>query len=209
VRNLSDHVAAEDHTAVLKVWSKRCADWTQGQVKVDLPGPGDQIRDALAAQVSQVPEWGSSAYENQQPRRLVTLMALLDTAPAVDDGEPFGVPSRREEVIQQNAAVVCIGSLMLGVVRGNDHGWTSVTVLPPIAVGVLLVAAFIAWELRAPEPMLPMHLFRSRSYRGPRARGRLGEQWRHPYCISDPRIRRGDRDPCRDICIRRSELHRG
>ena len=31
-------------------------------------------------------------------------------------------------------------------------------------VGALLVAGFIAWELRAREPMLPMHLFRSRGF---------------------------------------------
>ncbi len=54
--------------------------------------------------------------------------------------------------------------IVLGVVRGNDHGWTSITVLPPIVAGTLLVAAFIAWELRAPEPMLPLHLFRSRTF---------------------------------------------
>jgi len=54
--------------------------------------------------------------------------------------------------------------IVYGVVRGNDHGWTSATVLPPIVIGALLVAAFIAWELRAREPMLPMHLFRSRGF---------------------------------------------
>ena len=54
--------------------------------------------------------------------------------------------------------------IVLGVVRGNDHGWTSVTVLPPIVIGALLVAAFIAWELRARDPMLPMQLFRSRGF---------------------------------------------
>jgi EmrB/QacA subfamily drug resistance transporter len=54
--------------------------------------------------------------------------------------------------------------IVLGVVRGNDHGWTSATVLPPIAIGTLLVAAFVAWELRAREPMLPLGLFRSRGF---------------------------------------------
>src|SRR5690242_7694660 len=54
--------------------------------------------------------------------------------------------------------------IVLGVVRGNDHGWTSLTVLPPLVIGALLVAAFIGWELRAREPMLPMHLFRSRGF---------------------------------------------
>jgi EmrB/QacA subfamily drug resistance transporter len=54
--------------------------------------------------------------------------------------------------------------IVFGVVRGNAHGWTSLTVLPPMVAGGLLVAAFIAWELRAPEPMLPLHLFRSRGF---------------------------------------------
>ena len=61
------------------------------------------------------------------------------------------------------ASVGLLG-IVLGVIRGNDHGWTSDTVLAPIVIGALLVAAFIAWELRAREPMLPMHLFRSRAF---------------------------------------------
>ena len=61
------------------------------------------------------------------------------------------------------ASVGLLG-IVLGVVRGNDHGWTSATVLPPLVIGVLLVAAFIGWEMRAREPMLPLHLFRSRGF---------------------------------------------
>src|SRR5215469_6265863 len=54
--------------------------------------------------------------------------------------------------------------IVFGVVRGNDHGWTSLTVLPPMVAGVLLVVAFALWEMRAPEPMLPLQLFRSQGY---------------------------------------------
>ncbi len=54
--------------------------------------------------------------------------------------------------------------IVLGVVRGNDHGWTSMTVLLPIVIGGLLVAAFAAWESRAAQPMLPLRLFRSRAF---------------------------------------------
>ena len=61
------------------------------------------------------------------------------------------------------ASVGLLG-IVYGVVRGNDHGWTSATVLPPLVLGAALVAAFVAWELRAREPMLPMHLFRSRGF---------------------------------------------
>ena len=37
------------------------------------------------------------------------------------------------------ASVGLLG-IVLGVVRGNDHGWTSMTVLPPMVIGALLVA---------------------------------------------------------------------
>src|SRR5438876_12219545 len=33
-----------------------------------------------------------------------------------------------------------------------------------IAAGAVLLAAFVAWELRAPAPMLPMRFFRSRAF---------------------------------------------
>src|SRR6266566_5954308 len=38
------------------------------------------------------------------------------------------------------------------------------TVLPPLVAGALLVAAFLWWETRAAEPMLPLRLFRSRGF---------------------------------------------
>jgi MFS family permease len=54
--------------------------------------------------------------------------------------------------------------LVFGLMRGNDSGWTSVEVLASLAAGAQLLGAFVAWELRAREPMLPMQFFRSRSF---------------------------------------------
>src|ERR1700728_1543634 len=54
--------------------------------------------------------------------------------------------------------------IVYGLVSGDSDGWTSATVLASIVIGALLVAGFVAWELRAREPMLPMHLFRSRGF---------------------------------------------
>jgi EmrB/QacA subfamily drug resistance transporter len=51
-----------------------------------------------------------------------------------------------------------------GLVRGNSAGWGSVEVIGALAAGALLIVAFVAWELRAREPMLPMRLFRSRAF---------------------------------------------
>jgi EmrB/QacA subfamily drug resistance transporter len=51
-----------------------------------------------------------------------------------------------------------------GLVRGNAHGWTSTGVLVPMIVGAALVLGFVAWELRAKEPMVPMRFFRRRAF---------------------------------------------
>jgi EmrB/QacA subfamily drug resistance transporter len=54
--------------------------------------------------------------------------------------------------------------LVFGIVRAQALGWTSTTVLGSIGVGVALLAAFVAWELRAQAPMLPMRFFRNRAF---------------------------------------------
>jgi EmrB/QacA subfamily drug resistance transporter len=54
--------------------------------------------------------------------------------------------------------------LVWGLVRGNIAGWDSLEVIGTLAGGALLVAAFVAWQLRAREPMLPMRFFRSRAF---------------------------------------------
>ncbi|HEX5146163.1 MAG TPA: DHA2 family efflux MFS transporter permease subunit [Conexibacter sp.] len=54
--------------------------------------------------------------------------------------------------------------LVFGIVKAADYGWTSTTVLSSGIAGLLLLTAFVAWELRAPEPMLPMRFFRSRGF---------------------------------------------
>jgi len=51
-----------------------------------------------------------------------------------------------------------------GLVRGNEAGWGSAEVIASLAAGVLLTIAFVAWERRAREPMLPLALFRSRPF---------------------------------------------
>ena len=54
--------------------------------------------------------------------------------------------------------------IVWGLIRGNDQGWTSPEILAAFGLGALLVAAFVAWELRAPHPMLPMTFFRNAAF---------------------------------------------
>ena len=54
--------------------------------------------------------------------------------------------------------------LVFGIVRGNDAGWSSAQVLAPLLGGAVLLAAFIVWESRSSHPLLPLRLFRDRSF---------------------------------------------
>src|SRR5882672_5095409 len=54
--------------------------------------------------------------------------------------------------------------IVWALVRGNEHGWTSFGIVTPLVVGAVLVAAFVAWELRTASPMLPMQFFRNRTF---------------------------------------------
>jgi EmrB/QacA subfamily drug resistance transporter len=54
-------------------------------------------------------------------------------------------------------------TLVFGITQANDYGWGSVeTVGLFVAAGVLL-AAFIGWEARAKEPLMPFSIFRIRT----------------------------------------------
>jgi EmrB/QacA subfamily drug resistance transporter len=54
--------------------------------------------------------------------------------------------------------------VVFGLVRSQTEGWGSTEVIVSLAAGLVLVAAFVAWELRARTPMLPMRFFASRSF---------------------------------------------
>ncbi len=81
--------------------------------------------------------------------------------------------SRIEESRGQRArpdvtGLALVSAAMLGVVwglvRADAAGWSSAEVLTTLAGGAVLGVAFVAWELRVSEPMLPMKLFRARAY---------------------------------------------
>jgi len=54
--------------------------------------------------------------------------------------------------------------IVWGLVRGNSVGWGSPQIVTALLVGLGLVAAFVAWELRTDVPMLPMRFFRNATF---------------------------------------------
>ncbi|MHB1877062.1 MAG: MDR family MFS transporter [Streptosporangiaceae bacterium] len=65
------------------------------------------------------------------------------------------------------AAVLAIGASAIVLVTtwgGSQYAWGSPVIVAMIVVAVLMLALFIAVELRASEPILPMHVFRNRNF---------------------------------------------
>jgi MFS family permease len=75
----------------------------------------------------------------------------------------FGARLRADVVGLVLVGVGVLG-LVYGIIRGNDAGWGSLEVVGSLAGGAVLVLAFVAWEARTPSPLLPLRLFRDRSF---------------------------------------------
>jgi Na+/melibiose symporter-like transporter len=93
-------------------------------------------------------------------------LAVLLLAPAI-------VPEGRRSVVARHfdaiGALLVTGGLMAvvyGIVRTDTHSWGSAGVVEPIALGLLLLAGFLAVEGRfARAPLIPLGLFRLRLLR--------------------------------------------
>lgn len=57
-----------------------------------------------------------------------------------------------------------LGGPVFALIGAPRYGWSAPLVLVPIIGGVLLLVAFLAWERRAPEPMMPLSLFAVRNF---------------------------------------------
>jgi MFS family permease len=54
--------------------------------------------------------------------------------------------------------------VVLALVRSTSLGWSTPEIWGALVAGLVLLGGFLAWEARATDPMLPLRLFRSRSF---------------------------------------------
>jgi MFS family permease len=77
--------------------------------------------------------------------------------------ETHGAPARLDlpGVTLVTAGVIAI---VWALVRASDTGWSSPQVVAALLAGAVLLAAFVARESRAAEPLVPLRLFRNRTF---------------------------------------------
>jgi DHA2 family methylenomycin A resistance protein-like MFS transporter len=73
-----------------------------------------------------------------------------DRVPAA--GRPLDLPG-------QGAVLAALCGLTFALIEGGPLGWASAPVLSALAVAAVAGVAFVRWERRTPEPMVPPRLF--------------------------------------------------
>ena len=72
----------------------------------------------------------------------------------------------RIDVLGVMLSASALSVLSYGVIKAGDRGWTDAWALLLILAGGALGGLFVAWQRRAPEPLVDLRLFSSRDFAG-------------------------------------------
>jgi EmrB/QacA subfamily drug resistance transporter len=64
-------------------------------------------------------------------------------------------------------AMLCafgLGGPVFALIEQPQYGWGDPRVAVPLIGGIVLLVSFLAWERYTPQPMMPLHLFKSRNF---------------------------------------------
>lgn len=83
------------------------------------------------------------------------------------------VPESRDEQLKggidwfgATLATIGLGGIVFGLIESNERGLTSSLVMSSFVIGSLAVVGFVLVEMRRDEPMVPLGLFRSKTFAG-------------------------------------------
>lgn len=91
---------------------------------------------------------------------IAVTLVLLSRLPG-DKGADAGA---RVDVVGAILGVLGLGLPVFALIEQANFGWTNPVIIVPAAVGVASFAAFLLWERRAPQPMMPLGLFSVRNF---------------------------------------------
>jgi EmrB/QacA subfamily drug resistance transporter len=79
-------------------------------------------------------------------------------------GHPRAAGERRVDVPGATLCAAGLGGTVFALIEQPRLGWSSPGVLGPLLGGAALLVAFVLYESRARDPMLPLRLFRRRNF---------------------------------------------
>ncbi|GAP52327.1 MDR family MFS transporter [Streptomyces azureus] len=79
------------------------------------------------------------------------------------------LPKKRSEarIDYLGAALLTVGITAIVLVTtwgGTEYAWTSTRIMELTGIGVAALVGFVFWQTRAAEPVVPLHIFRSRNF---------------------------------------------
>ncbi len=74
------------------------------------------------------------------------------------------VTRRPVDVLGAGLCVAGLGGIVFALIEQPHYGWSAPAILVPLVLGALALSGFIAYERRAPEPMLKLGLFAQRNF---------------------------------------------
>jgi hypothetical protein len=63
-------------------------------------------------------------------------------------------------------SAVGLAGTVYALIESRDHGWADPRVATSLVIGVATLLVFVAWQRRAPHPLVPLSLFSIRNFAG-------------------------------------------
>ncbi|WP_219508990.1 MFS transporter [Nonomuraea ceibae] len=104
--------------------------------------------------------WWGSVFLINAPVAAIAIAAAMLLMP-----ESTGRAGRSDAV----GALLCttgMVAVVYAVIAAPEHGWDSPLTTGVLAFGLVVMAVFAVWELRTPTAMLPLRVFRDRTFTG-------------------------------------------
>src|ERR687897_219163 len=95
------------------------------------------------------------------PLAVVVLYVVFRHVPESRDPD-----ARRLDIPGAVLATLGLGGVVYGLIESSNRGFDDPLVLGALLLGVAALVAFVLFERRSPEPMMPLSLFKSRNFSG-------------------------------------------
>jgi EmrB/QacA subfamily drug resistance transporter len=94
------------------------------------------------------------------PIVIITIVLILRVVPQARERDP----DARVDVVGALLCAMGLAGMTFGLIEQPLRGWGDPVVAVTLIGGALLFAGFLFWESRAPQPMLPLSLFRRHNF---------------------------------------------